>query len=82
MKNVLNYFLTLKEKKLEPHWAFQQLFLPTPGEGQGRPSRQANTTQLLQLSTILFQQLRYNTVPQITSHNSDNTVFPGHFLQF
>jgi len=27
MKNVLNYFLTLKEKKLEPHWVFQQFFL-------------------------------------------------------
>ena len=26
MKNVLNYFLTLKEKKLEPHWVFQQFF--------------------------------------------------------
>ena len=27
MKNVLNYFLTLREKKLEPHWVFQQFFI-------------------------------------------------------
>jgi hypothetical protein len=33
MKNVLNYFLTLKEKKLEPHWVFQQFFLFILGEG-------------------------------------------------
>ena len=33
MKNVLNYFLTLREKKLEPHWVFQQFFLFILGEG-------------------------------------------------
>ena len=33
MKNVLNYFLTLKEKKLEPHWVSQQFFLFILGEG-------------------------------------------------
>ena len=33
MINVLNYFLTLKEKKLEPHWVFQQFFLFILGEG-------------------------------------------------
>jgi hypothetical protein len=33
MKNVSNYFLTLKEKKLEPHWVFQQFFLYIVGEG-------------------------------------------------
>ena len=33
MKNVLNYFLTLEEKKLEPHWVFQQFFLFILDEG-------------------------------------------------
>ena len=32
MKIFLNYFLTLKEKKLEPHWIFQQFFLFILGE--------------------------------------------------
>ena len=55
MINVLNYFLTLKEKKLEPHWVFQQFFLFILGEGS-IITPTGKVGHFARLSNILFQQ--------------------------
>ena len=55
MINVLNYFLTLKEKKSEPHWVFQQFFLFILGEGT-IITPTGKVGHFARLSNILFQQ--------------------------
>lgn len=75
MKNVLKYFLTLKEKKLEPHWVFQQFFLFVLGEGSIiTPTGKVGHFARLRWFNYFDQVIFY-------FNNSDVAFFLGHMLR-